>query len=237
MWFVRSTVDYGTSLDGLFGEGAGRLELYGNVYHLIDYLTASDGNLGNAQRSEGTFSRPEWEVQLRGRYENSGFFAQWVWNWQDATRLFSSGAPIPGTNDANEVIHDPITGAPYIVSPEGADLAFIPKNAGSAYFRYDQTARGTSINVNWSYQGSLKHFQLNQFNRRSTEPWPMLTSDAHWTADVDFEQRIGRKGWAVYGGVRNLTDYVQSDLGDLDRIHDWGPIQGRSAFVGMKFGR
>ena len=40
----------------------------------------------------------------------------------------------------------------------------------------------------------------------------------------------------MYGGVRNINDYVQDDLSDINRIYDWGPIQGRTAFVGMKFG-
>lgn len=100
---INGTIEYGTNLDGLFGEGAGRIELYGNVYHLMDYLTAPDGNLDNAQQSAGTFARPEFEVQLRGRYENGGFFGQWTWNWQKETKVFSAGVPVPGTNDANEL--------------------------------------------------------------------------------------------------------------------------------------
>ena len=100
---INGTLDYKTSLEGLFGAGAGDFEAYANVYHLIDYLSASDGNLKNALRSEGTFARPEWEVQLRGRYENAGFYTQWTWNWQDATKVFSAGRPVAGTNDMNEV--------------------------------------------------------------------------------------------------------------------------------------
>ena len=100
---INGTVEYGTDLSGLFGEGAGRFEFFGNVYHLMDYLSAPDGNLANAQQSAGTFARPEWELQLRGRYENGGFFGQWTWNWQDATRVFSGGVPVAGTNDENEL--------------------------------------------------------------------------------------------------------------------------------------
>ena len=100
---VNAALEYRTDLDGLFGNNAGSIELFGNVYHLIDYLSASDGNLANALQSAGTFSRPKWEVQAHVRYDNGSFFAQWTTNWQNATTVFSSGAPIPGTNDANEV--------------------------------------------------------------------------------------------------------------------------------------
>lgn len=100
---INATLDYGTQLDGIFGDKAGRIELSGNAYHLISYLDSSDGRFDDSQESAGTFSRPKWEVQLKARYSNEGFYTQWTWNWQTATRVFSSGVPIAGTNDANEV--------------------------------------------------------------------------------------------------------------------------------------
>lgn len=100
---LNASLEYRTSLDGLFGKDAGEIELFTNVYRLFDYLSASDGNLANAFQSAGTFSRPDWEVQARLRYERKGFFAQWTTNWQNKTRIFSSGAPIPGTDTNNEV--------------------------------------------------------------------------------------------------------------------------------------
>ena len=52
-----------------------------------------------------------------------------------------------------------------------------------------------------------------------------------------FEQRIGKKGWSAYAGVNNLTDYVMPDLGEIESSYDWGPIQGRFVYAGMKFNR
>lgn len=100
---INATLDYDLPLDAIFKKDVGKFKLYANVYHLIDYLSASDGNFANALQSAGTFARPKWEVQLRGRYENDGFFVQWTTNWQNKTRLFSSGAPVPGTPEQNEL--------------------------------------------------------------------------------------------------------------------------------------
>ena len=64
-----------------------------------------------------------------------------------------------------------------------------------------------------------------------------MNSEGFTTVDVRFEQRVGRKGWSAFGGVSNATDYVQSDLGKFERCYDWGPLQGRYIFAGMKLSR
>lgn len=94
---------YDIGLDGLFGPDAGRFSIYGNAYHTFSFLFAPDGDFATALQSAGTLARPKWRTQLRGRYDNGGFYGQWVWNWQNRTRLFSSGAPVEGTNEVNEV--------------------------------------------------------------------------------------------------------------------------------------
>ena len=100
---INASLDYETKLDGLLGDNAGRLSLSSNVYHLITYLNSSSGLFDDSQESAGTFSRPTWEVQAKARYDKDGFYLQWTTNWQNATRVFSGGVPIAGTNDANEV--------------------------------------------------------------------------------------------------------------------------------------
>jgi outer membrane receptor protein involved in Fe transport len=89
-------------VEELFGPRAGSFQIYANAYHLINYLNSSSGNFGDGGTTDsaGTFSRPDWEVQLRGRYENQGFFAQWTWNWQPETRIFT--VPVAGTDTQNE---------------------------------------------------------------------------------------------------------------------------------------
>jgi outer membrane receptor protein involved in Fe transport len=104
---INMNAQYNFNINSLLGGSSdlGRLELYANAYHLIDYLSAPTGRFSDgALQSAGTFARPDWEVQLRGRYEApNGFFGQWTWNWQSATQIFSGGAPIPGTENANEL--------------------------------------------------------------------------------------------------------------------------------------
>jgi outer membrane receptor protein involved in Fe transport len=100
---INMTGQYTFDLDSLIGSDIGQFSLYANAYHNITYLSAPTGDFSAALQSSGTFGRPKWETQLRGRYENGGFFTQWVWNWQNKTRFFQSGAPVAGTDTQNEV--------------------------------------------------------------------------------------------------------------------------------------
>jgi outer membrane receptor protein involved in Fe transport len=100
---VNATLDYSLPLSGLLGPDAGTIGIYANAYHLIDYLSADDNNFADAQQAAGSIGYSKWRTQARGSYENGGFFAQWVWNWANPTRLFSGGAPVPGTDEKNEV--------------------------------------------------------------------------------------------------------------------------------------
>lgn len=101
---VNATLQYDMPIDKwLKNPKLGKLNFYGNLYHLISYLNSPTGTFTDGQQTAGSFGRPQFELQLRGRYENQGFFWQWVWNWQSRTRLFSAGAPVPGTQTANEV--------------------------------------------------------------------------------------------------------------------------------------
>jgi outer membrane receptor protein involved in Fe transport len=72
---------------------AGRLTFRANAYHLIRYDTSASGDFTDRQRTAGTVLRPKWETQLNTRYDNGGFFTQITWNWQNKTRIFSSGLP------------------------------------------------------------------------------------------------------------------------------------------------
>ncbi len=71
----------------------GNLSLSGNAYHLIAFDESANGTFSDVISSAGTFSRPSWEVQSRARYEKDSVFAQVVWNWRQATKLFASGLP------------------------------------------------------------------------------------------------------------------------------------------------
>jgi outer membrane receptor protein involved in Fe transport len=89
------------------GTDKGNFELKANVYRLISYVDSPAGDFTDNQESAGGFFRPKWETQLRGRYEKDGFAAQWTWNWQSKTRLFSAANGTFATIELQNVIDFP----------------------------------------------------------------------------------------------------------------------------------
>jgi len=132
---------------------------------------------------------------------------------------------------------------------DGAWLLYLPRQTASAYVRFDLPGRGTKVNFDARWQGPVRHFDLPAIPAPVSGPLiGYRLSDSFATADVSFEQRLGKKGWAVEGGVSNLTDYVQEDLSlkdanangyrdQFERCADWGPITGRYIWAGMRFVR
>jgi outer membrane receptor protein involved in Fe transport len=71
---------------------AGTLTLSGNAYHLLRFESAASGDFAlDGLRSDGTFSRPKWEIQSRARYEKGPFYLAGTWNYRSPTNIFSSG--------------------------------------------------------------------------------------------------------------------------------------------------
>ncbi|MGL6044272.1 MAG: TonB-dependent receptor, partial [Sandaracinobacteroides sp.] len=86
---VNGSAEYGFGLgDLLGGEDKGNIRIRLSAYHLLEYTQSAAGDFSDSQDSAGSFFRPKWETQLSTRYETGGFFAQWTWNWQSATRFF-----------------------------------------------------------------------------------------------------------------------------------------------------
>lgn len=71
----------------------GKINLRANAYHLMNYTESSAGDFTDSLESAGTFNRPQWEVQVAGRYEKGKFYSQLTWNWRDRTRIFANGQP------------------------------------------------------------------------------------------------------------------------------------------------
>ena len=72
----------------------GRVTLRTNAYRLLKYQTAASGDFAlDGLRSDGTFSRPKWEIQTTARYEKDGFYVNGTWNYRAPTKIFSQGAP------------------------------------------------------------------------------------------------------------------------------------------------
>jgi outer membrane receptor protein involved in Fe transport len=71
----------------------GKLSLRGNAYHLFRFESAASGDFDvDGLRSDGTFTRPKWEIQASARYQKDSFYATVTWNHRAPTRIFSSGA-------------------------------------------------------------------------------------------------------------------------------------------------
>lgn len=109
---VNATLNYNFELASIFGvsSDSGKFSLTANVYRLIDYISSAAGDFSDSQNSAGGFFRPKWETQLTGRYENSDFFAQWTWNWQDKTKLFNGNTGAFATIENQDIIDFPAFG-------------------------------------------------------------------------------------------------------------------------------
>ncbi len=108
----------------------GRFTLATNVYHLIRYTSSAAGDFTDAQESAGTFDRPQWRTQLRGRYEKGGFYTQLTWNWRDRTRLFSSGQPAT-VEVSNLLVYPRLNTFDYVIGTDVGDrfnLQFVVNN-------------------------------------------------------------------------------------------------------------
>ena len=71
----------------------GKLKLSANAYHLLRFESSSSGNFAlDGLRSDGTFSRPKWEIQGSARFEHGPFYLVGTWNHRSPTNIFSSGA-------------------------------------------------------------------------------------------------------------------------------------------------
>ena len=72
----------------------GRVTLRTNAYRLLKFQSSASGNFAlDGLRSDGTFSRPKWEIQSSARFEKDGFYLSGTWNYRAPTKIFSQGAP------------------------------------------------------------------------------------------------------------------------------------------------
>ncbi|WP_375403301.1 TonB-dependent receptor domain-containing protein [uncultured Sphingomonas sp.] len=74
-------------------QNLGQFTIRGNGYHLIRFEESAAGNFTDGLETAGTFTRPQWEAQLSGRYEKGAFYTQLTYNFDAKTKLFTNGAP------------------------------------------------------------------------------------------------------------------------------------------------
>lgn len=113
-------------------------------------------------------------------------------------------------------------------------VRYVPEHEASAYFRYDDAARGRSFSLDATYKGSVQHYRLSA-NLEDPRLLPLLESEDFVTVSARYDHRLGRGPWTLYGGVANIGDYTMPDLGEPESAYDWGPIQGRFVYGGVKF--
>jgi outer membrane receptor protein involved in Fe transport len=86
---VNISASYPVNLGSL-----GRIALRTNAYRLLKFESSASGDFAlDGVRSDGTFSRPKWEIQTSARYEKDGFYINGTWNYRAPTEVFSQGAP------------------------------------------------------------------------------------------------------------------------------------------------
>ena len=62
----------------------------------------------------------------------------------------------------------------------------------------------------------------------------MRDSGDFWLVNLSFRAPLG-KHLTLEGGVANLTNKLQTDLGDPTTDYNWGPLNGKSYRLGLKY--
>ena len=97
-----------------------------------------------------------------------------------------------------------------------------------------------SLAVQASYTGSMLIQQFgdsffgDDFETKNQLLPDMRHVPSFWLLNFSFDMPVG-KHMELVGGVDNLTDYVQDDLGDQSTDYNWGPLAGRSWRMGVRY--
>ena len=94
-----------------------------------------------------------------------------------------------------------------------------------------------SLTAQGGYTGSMliQQFEDSSVTMGQNSLLPeMRSTDSFWLVNFSFEIPAGRQ-IEIVGGVDNLTDYLQDDLGDPTTDFNWGPLAGRSWRAGVRY--
>jgi outer membrane receptor protein involved in Fe transport len=61
-----------------------------------------------------------------------------------------------------------------------------------------------------------------------------VSSEDFWVVNANLSKSF-KNGLALYGGMDNIFDYVQADLGDPTHDTNWGPLRGSYAYAGIRY--
>ncbi|UCF67305.1 MAG: TonB-dependent receptor [Acidobacteriota bacterium] len=111
-------------------------------------------------------------------------------------------------------------------------IPYIPEDQGSAFVKWDDTRRGTFLQAQAQYTGSLLLQRLNFFEVGEVEDFQPTRS--LWIYNFRGEQRLW-KGLSIYAGVDNISDERQDFLNDPRYEYNWGPLRGRYYYGGLSY--
>jgi outer membrane receptor protein involved in Fe transport len=105
--------------------------------------------------------------------------------------------------------------------------------------------RGGSITLGGAYTGKMLVHWFDPDNPQELPPgFPIFLNnglqeeprwtDGFWLVNLSAEIPI-RHGFDLVAAVNNMGDYIQTDLGDPATDYNWGPLNGTSWRIGLKY--
>ncbi len=96
--------------------------------------------------------------------------------------------------------------------------------------------RRVNLSATGSYTGAMPIQQFDPNPNAGTNLLlpEMRSTDPFWLVNASITVPIGRY-LGLTGSINNLTDEIQSDLGDPTTDYNWGPLSGRSYLFGLKY--
>jgi outer membrane receptor protein involved in Fe transport len=116
-------------------------------------------------------------------------------------------------------------------------IPYKPEDTGSFGVNWTIAPR-LSVLLQASYTGAqlIQQFEYLEPPRYTTRD--LLLDDlrevpSFWLVNFSFAAPLS-PGFEVVGGIDNINDYVQEDLGDPTRDYNWGPLTGTAYWAGVR---
>ena len=109
-------------------------------------------------------------------------------------------------------------------------IPFVPKNQASAFVKWDDNEAGWRASVEAMHTGPMKIQLLPRYGF-VTE---YASTPGFWLVNMKGSKRFGER-FALFGGIDNLTQKVQSHLADPAYEYNWGPLRGRYVYMGLSY--
>jgi outer membrane receptor protein involved in Fe transport len=163
------------------------------------------------------------------------------WNVTDRTSVKASASWLDAENrtpnNAIPVLID-FGNAPTPREFTTSTIPYTAKRRASLALRLKAPRRAVNVNVTAQYTGptllqeivdptgDLGGSEIDFVSFASSEDFVVLNFGL---------SKAFRNGLALYGGVDNVGDYVQSDLASHSFDYNWGPLRGRYVYGGMSY--